>query len=86
MKPYSPNRRHTNLVMARNLARQQIVLPKPTTDDYRQRALAMSSAPLTGPIGDLKVEREKREREAIERGEPVDRGVGHLPRFDDIMR
>lgn len=86
MTQYQVNRRHTNLILARNSATRRIILTKPTSEDYRQKGIELSSAPLTGPVGEVKVRQDQREREAIERGELIDRGGGHLPRFDDISR
>ncbi len=84
-----PTRKHTNLSLVRNaLARNSVNhglrVQAPTAEDYRRRVIEAASAPLTGPIGDIKVARERQERIAGPQ-HPV-RDSEHLPRFDDIMR
>lgn len=80
-------RKHSNTAFVRNaLARRTLQAPPaPTTADYRQRAIEAASAPLTGPIGDVIVERNRQAREAEARGEKPDRDRYYLPNFNDIM-
>jgi hypothetical protein len=79
-------RKHTNTTFVRNaLARRSLVPAAPTTADYRRQAIEAASAPLTGPIGDVIVKRNKQAREAEARGEKADRDRYYLPNFNDIM-
>lgn len=76
-------RKHTNLAKVRNAVNRRITLNIPTTADYRRKVIEAASAPLTGPIGDVKVQRERAEREAAS---TIDKRVRErLPRFDDIL-
>lgn len=83
-----PTRKYTNLAKVRNaLNRRQDIRPiaKPTTEELRRQALEIASAPLTGPIGDLKVQQDRRAREAEARGDKEIQDRGFLPRFDDLF-
>jgi hypothetical protein len=79
-------RKRTNILRITKAAPRLLRLLAPEPRDYRSLSIAMSSAPLTGIIGEMRVVRDRREREARERGEVVERDRGRNgPCFDDLV-
>jgi len=78
-------RKRTNTNVVKKTAKLLICLPKKIAPDYRALSISLSSAPLEGKIGAMKVERDRQEREALARGERVSHDRERLVRFDDLL-
>lgn len=81
---FTAPRKRSNMVQARNKAKMLVTLNEAPKKDYRALAVAMSSAPLDGMIGDAIVARQQMERELGLKDEKPD-GGRNATYFDDLL-